>query len=203
MAVRLGLFDKSLEIEREDYYLYVPLVRQPNDIELSVLKQEMVEVQLESRDFVEKQPSTENIGQILENKLPPHLLNRLPQALDVIGDIAIVEIPAELKPHEKIIAEAILQTHRNIKTVLAKAGAISGIYRVRELAFLAGEKKTRTVHKEFGCKYYVDLAKAYFSPRLSNEHMRVASLVQPGEVVFDLFAGVGPFSVLIGKTDSK
>jgi tRNA (guanine37-N1)-methyltransferase len=45
----------------------------------------------------------------------------------------------------------------------------------------------------------VDLAKAYFSPRLSHEHERVASQVQAGEVVVDLFAGVGPFAVLIGK----
>jgi tRNA (guanine37-N1)-methyltransferase len=199
LAAQLGLFDKSLEIGREDCYLYVPLARQPDETELAVLKREMVETQLESRDFVEKQPSAKTLSQILENKLPPHLLDSLPQALDVIGDIAIIEIPAELKPHEKLIGDAILQTHRNIKTVLAKAGAVSGTYRVRELAFLAGEKKTRTVHKEFGCQYFVDVAKAYFSPRLSHEHMRVASLVEPGEVVSDLFAGVGPFSVLIGK----
>ena len=55
------------------------------------------------------------------------------------------------------------------------------------------------MHREFGCQYHVDIAKAYFSPRLSHEHERVASLVQDGEVVVDLFAGVGPFSVLIGK----
>jgi tRNA (guanine37-N1)-methyltransferase len=33
--------------------------------------------------------------------------------------------------------------------------------------------------------------------------MRVASLVQAGETVVDLFAGVGPFSVLIGKKNPK
>ena len=133
---------------------------------------------------------SENLTQVLENKLPPHLLASLPQALDVIGDMAVLEIPTELAPYEKLIGEAILQTHRNIKTVLAKAGAISGIYRVRELAFLAGEEKTRTVHREFGCQYHVDVAKAYFSPRLSHEHERVASLVTSGEVVVGLFAGV-------------
>ena len=83
--------------------------------------------------------------------------------------------------------------------MLAKAGAISGTYRVREYDFIAGEQKTQTIHKEFGCQYHVDLAKAYFSPRLSHEHERVASLVQKGETVVDLFAGVGPFSILIAK----
>jgi tRNA (guanine37-N1)-methyltransferase len=57
-----------------------------------------------------------------------------------------------------------------------------------------------TVHKENGCSYYVDVTKAYFSPRLSHERERVASLVKEGETVVDLFAGVGPFVVLIAKT---
>ncbi len=137
--------------------------------------------------------------QVLENNLPPHLLSSLPKALDVIGDIAIIDIPSDLELYKKVIGEAILQTHRNIKTVLAKAGAISGTYRVREYDFIAGEQKTRTVHKEFGCQYHVDVAKAYFSPRLSHEHERVASLVKECETVVDLFAGVGPFSILIAK----
>ena len=115
----------------------------------------------------------------------------------------IIEIPPELKPYEKTIGEAILKTHRNIKTVLAKAGAINGIYRIREYIHIAGENKTQTLHREFGCQYHVDLAKAYFSPRLSHEHERVAELVQAGETVVDLFAGVGPFSVLIGKRNPK
>jgi tRNA (guanine37-N1)-methyltransferase len=87
--------------------------------------------------------------------------------------------------------------------VLAKAGAISGTYRLREFTFIAGEHKTQTVHREFGCQYHVDVAKAYFSPRLSHEHQRVALLVQTGETMVDLFAGVGPFSVLIAKKNPK
>jgi tRNA (guanine37-N1)-methyltransferase len=46
----------------------------------------------------------------------------------------------------------------------------------------------------------LDVAKAYFSPRLSYEHNRVASLVKQGETVIDLFAGVGPFAIQIAKT---
>ena len=104
-----------------------------------------------------------------------------------------------MKPYQNLIGGAILQTYKNIKTVLAKAGDISGIYRIRNYIFIAGEQRTNTVHREFGCVYNVDVAKAYFSPRLSHEHMRVASQVKDSEVVVDLFAGIGPFSVLIGK----
>jgi len=166
---------------------------------LITLKSEVPETELSTNVFAEKRPTAQSILQALENDLPSYLLSSLPQALDIIGDIAIVEILPELKAYENLIGEAILKTHRNIRTVLAKAGAIGGTYRLREFTFIAGEHKTKTVYREFGCQYNVDIAKAYFSPRLSHEHERVASLVQSSETVVDLFAGVGPFSVLIAK----
>jgi tRNA (guanine37-N1)-methyltransferase len=199
LASKLGLLDKSLLIQRDQESLCIPLKRQPHEDEWATLKSQVPDCQLETKPFGEKQPAAGTLTQTLEAKLPPHLLASLPQALDVVGDIAIVEIPPELKLHEKIIGEAILKTHKNVKTVLAKAGAVSGTFRLREFNFIAGEHRTRTVHREFGCQFHVDVAKAYFSPRLSHEHIRVASLVRDGETVVDLFAGVGPFSVLIGK----
>ena len=199
LANKLELIDKSLEIQRDEGNLCIPLVSQPDEKELATLKSEVPETQLSTSVFAEKRPTAQSLLQVLENNLPSYLLASLPQALDIIGDIAVIEIPPELKAYENLIGEAILKTHRNIRTVLAKAGAISGTYRLREFTFIAGEHKTQTVHREFGCQYHVDVAKAYFSPRLSHEHQRVASLVQTGETVVDLFAGVGPFSVLIAK----
>lgn len=203
LANKFLLVDKSLGIQRDESHLCIPIVRQPQENELETLKNQVPEIQLTTNVFTEKKSPAEPLTQALQDKLPPNLLASLPQALDVIGDIAIIEIPQELKAHEALIGEAILKTHKNIKTVLAKAGAISGIYRIREFTFIAGEHKTRTVHREFSCQYHVDVAKAYFSPRLSHEHQRVASLVQTGETIVDLFAGVGPFSVLIGKMNPK
>ena len=199
LANKLELIDKSLEIQRDEGNLCIPLVSQPDEKELATLKSEVPETQLSTNLFAEKRPAAQSPLQVLENNLPSYLLASLPQALDLTGDIAVIEIPPELKAYENLIGEAILKTHRNIRTVLAKAGAISGTYRLREFTFIAGEHKTQTVHREFGCQYHVDVAKAYFSPRLSHEHQRVASLVQSGETVVDLFAGVGPFSVLIAK----
>ncbi len=199
IAGRLGLIDKSLSIERANDCLCIPLVRQPETEELSMLQGQVQQLEVASGDFEEKKQTSETLQQVLQNQLSPDLLAILPQAFDIVGDIVIIEVPQQLKAHEKLIGEAILQIHRNIKTVLGKAGDISGVYRVRDYTFIAGEHRTQTVHREFGCTYHVDVAKAYFSPRLSHEHERVASLVRSGEVVADLFAGVGPFSVLIGK----
>lgn len=199
LANELGVLDKLLLIQRSQEDICIPLVRQLEEQELATLKSRVPEGRLDTLVFAQKQPAARTVMESLEGKLPPHLLASLPQALDVVGDIAIVEIPPELKPYQNLIGESILKIHKNIKTVLAKAGSISGIFRLREFSFIAGEKKTQTVHREFGCQFHVDVAKAYFSPRLSHEHMRVASLVQARETVVDLFAGVGPFSVLIGK----
>ena len=199
LAGKLGLIDKSLSIGRKEVTLCIPLIRQPDDTESAKLKENLPSLEVLTDVFEEKKQPSETIIQALQDKLPPNLLAILPQAFDIIGDIVIIEIPQQLKPYQNLIGEAILETQKNIKTVLAKAGDITGVYRIRNYSFIAGENKTQTIPREFGCSYHVDVAKAYFSPRLSHEHARVASLVQAGEVVVDLFAGVGPFSVLIGK----
>ncbi|MCW4044040.1 MAG: class I SAM-dependent methyltransferase family protein [Candidatus Bathyarchaeota archaeon] len=197
----LNIRNRELEIQKDAQFIYVPLTRRPSEAELSMLKTQLPDFQLGTLVFAGRKHRQKTLTETLENQLPKNLLNNLPRALDTIGDIAIVEIPAELAAYASLIGEAILKTHKNLRTVLAKAGAVSGTYRLRELAVIAGEPKTATVHKEHGCRYQVDVAKAYFSPRLSHEHLRVASLVQNSETVVDLFAGVGPFAVLVAKNN--
>jgi len=55
------------------------------------------------------------------------------------------------------------------------------------------------VHIEYGCRLAVDLTKAYFSPRLLEEHNQVAQKVSDGELIVDLFTGVGPFAIHAAK----
>jgi tRNA (guanine37-N1)-methyltransferase len=202
LANKLGISNRKLRIHQNARHIYVPLIRQPEENELAKLKAQVPDFELATSVFTEKKQQRKTLVQVLENRLPPHLLASLPRALDIIGDIAVIEIPPELKAHESLIGEAILATHKNVRTVLAKVGAVSGTYRLRDFEVIAGEQRTSTVHKEYGCQYHVDVAKAYFSPRLSHEHNRVASLVQKGETVVDLFAGVGPFSILIAKKNA-
>lgn len=200
LAKRLKIVNNELKIQRDKDFIYIPLVRQPSENDLEVLKGQVPNCEVSTYIFPEKKKQITTFAELLEDKIPPYLLASLPRAMDFVGDIAIVEIPPELTAHKNVIGEAVLKSHKNTRTVLAKAGPVSGTFRLREFNIIAGEPKTETVHKEYGCQYYVDLSKAYFSPRLSHEHNRVASLVKEEEKVVDLFAGVGPFSILIAKT---
>lgn len=130
----------------------------------------------------------------------------LSKGVDIVGDIAILKLSGDLVPLASKIGEAILDEAPYIKVVLNQTTPVSGEYRTRELVWLAGEKRTTTTHKEYGCQYKVDLKTAYFSPRLSYERMRIAKIVQQKfekkrkrEVITNLFAGVGCFSILIAK----
>ncbi|MGB9778294.1 MAG: class I SAM-dependent methyltransferase [Candidatus Bathyarchaeales archaeon] len=199
LAKKLEIVNKELEIKRNEVFIYIPLLRQPFKNELKAFKDQLLNYEILTDVFSEKKKRVTFI-EVLEDKLPPHLLASLPKSIDFVGDIAIIEIPLELEAYRALIGEAIFKTHENVQTVLAKAGAVSGTYRLREFSVIAGKPKTETIHKEYGCQFYVDLAKAYFSPRLSYEHNRIASLVNDGETVIDMFAGVGPFSILIAKT---
>lgn len=202
LANKLGLANRELKIQQNASRIYIPLIRQPEENELAKLKTQLPDFELASNIFAKKKQQRKTPTHVLENSLSPHLLASLPRALDIIGDIAVIEIPPELKASESLIGEAILKTHKNVRTVLAKVGAVTGTYRLRKLEVIAGEHRTTTIHKEYGCQYHVDVATAYFSPRLSHEHNRVASLVQKSETIVDLFAGVGPFSVLIAKKNA-
>ncbi len=140
-----------------------------------------------------------NLRFTLKEKLQPHELGSLRSSYDLVGDIAVVRVPEDLRSQSGIIAEAIMQTHKQVRTVLRQVSAVSGEYRLRGLEWIMGERRTETVHRESGCIFKVDLKTCYFSPRLSFERMRIARLVRPGEVVVNMFAGVGSFSILVAK----
>lgn len=115
-------------------------------------------------------------------------------SLDFIGDIAVVRLSDET--HVTDIAEAIMRAHPHVKTVCLDRG-VEDDFRVRNVEVVAGEHATETIHREYGIRMKVDVAKVYFSPRLARERMRVAERVQHNATVIDMFAGVAPFSLYI------
>lgn len=143
------------------------------------------------------------LKELLKNRLTKKELSCVPRAFELIGSrekaVAVIEIPEKLRKKGKIIANAIMRQHRNVKSVLAKASARKGAFRTRDYVFLKGERKTEVVHAESGCRFLLDPQKVYFSPREGTERLRLAGMVKKSEVVMVFFAGAGPFAVVIGK----
>jgi tRNA (guanine37-N1)-methyltransferase len=126
-------------------------------------------------------------------------LARLAKGIDIIGDIAIVKLSDEFQDEKHQIAESLLDLVPFLRVVLRQIGPVGSQFRTRKLEWLAGEHRTETVHREFGCQYKVNVETTYFSPRLSHERKRIADLVSPGERVVNFFAGVGSFSIMIAR----
>jgi tRNA (guanine37-N1)-methyltransferase len=131
------------------------------------------------------------------------LKDERPSSFDIIGHIAIIEVPERLKRKKKLIAKVIMELNKHIKTVLEKASERKGVYRIRKYRFLAGEKNFETIHKEYGCFFKLDPTKVYFSPRELTERQRIVSQVKENEVVMVMFAGVGPYAIQIAKKQPK
>ena len=135
----------------------------------------------------------------LENILSEKESEDLFSAFDQIGDIIIVRIPDSLLSKKKIIGKTLLEQVKTAKSVFYQSSSVEGDFRTRDLEILAGVDKTETEYKEFGCRFIVDVEKAFFSPRLSTERDRIANLVQDGEIVINMFGGVGMFSIIAAK----
>jgi tRNA (guanine37-N1)-methyltransferase len=141
------------------------------------------------------------LKQVLGTILSPEETAQVYSAFDQIGDIVIIKIPDELVAKKTVIAKAILDNIKTAKSVFAQASPVRGEFRVRDLEFLAGENRTTTEYKEHACRFKVDVARTYFSPRLSTERLRIARMVQDHEIIVNMFAGVGTFSVVIAKAN--
>ncbi|MGA2912981.1 MAG: methyltransferase [Methanoregula sp.] len=110
---------------------------------------------------------------------------------ELVGGIAIMQ------NHDPAGAAKILASRPSLHTVLCAASDVSGEYRTRKFAVLAGLPTTRTQVIEYGHRFIVDLSTAYFSARLSSERQRILSRMGDDETVLDMFAGVGPFAITL------
>lgn len=128
------------------------------------------------------------------------------RSFDLIGDIAVIE--TESKAQERALAKKILSLYPKVKLILRKGSRIEGPYRLRKYRPVfqdgkkirsSGLKPTETIHRELGCVYKLDVAKVFFNPRDATLRKKIAQQVRPGEKVLVMFAGIGPYAILIAK----
>ncbi len=139
-----------------------------------------------------------HLQELLRDRLTQDELRLLPSGWDRIGHVALLLLQSRLMGRAPEIGEVLLQL-RGVRTVAVRTGGITGRERRPKIRVVAGEPQTETVHKEHGCEFKLDVARVMFARGNIYERGRVAKLVRPGEVVVDMFAGVGQFTLPIAK----
>ena len=125
---------------------------------------------------------------ILSNILSSDEVLQVYSAFDQIGDIVIIKIPNELMPKKKFIMTRSLLMLGS-EGGFAQVSPVRGDYRVSQLGVHCRREQDNYELQEHGCRFRVDVAKTYFSPRLSTERPRIANMVGEGETIVNMFAG--------------
>lgn len=184
--IKKWVYDFSQLPKKEQDYIYFPILKKVKGYTTANISLEQKNKKTTVQDF-------------LADKLPKNIINSIPKAMDIIGDIAIIELPELNNKEYSIIGNAVMQAHRQVKVVCKKAGFHEGEYRTRKLEVIAGEKRKETTYLENGVRLKVNVETCYFSPRLSNERIRIAKQVKPKELVLAMFSGVGPYPLVIAR----
>jgi tRNA wybutosine-synthesizing protein 2 len=187
-AVAEKFLDTSRKIKKisteEGTFLEIPVTEAAGEKALN-----FPVIEQEEPDFPKK---TWSLKECLNNSLSETELSYIPSGWQILGDIIIVSIPEEIEHKKTKVAEALLFLYPKCKSVIRDFG-IEGQFRLPKRELLLGTG-TETVHKEHGCLFKQDVTKVMYSKGNLEERKRMSRLGK-GEVVVDMFAGIGYFSI--------
>lgn len=124
----------------------------------------------------------------------------VPTAYESVGHVIHLNLRPEQLPHRHLIGQVLLDKLRpRVRTVVNKASEIHSQFRSIPLELVAGDDDYNVSVQHGSARLSFDYSKVYWSSRLHTEHERMASSFEPGQTVWDLFAGVGPFAVLAAR----
>ncbi|KMZ61016.1 tRNA (guanine(37)-N1)-methyltransferase 2 [Zostera marina] len=116
-----------------------------------------------------------------------HILKKiLPSGVDVPSSFETIDV----------IARVIYDKNQpKIQTVVNKVGSIENEYRVPSFEVLAGKEDMVTEVKQYGATFRLDYGLVYWNSRLEHEHIRLVSKFEVGQIICDMFSGIGPFAI--------
>lgn len=168
------------------------------DLKLALLKQHNIDL---SKDLinlpVELSYDDFKFEEVIKFVLPDELIskNLAVKGYSQVGHIAHFNLKEDLLEYKQLIGQVLLDKIKIIKTVVNKVNSIDNTYRNFSLEILAGENNTNVQCKENNCIFKFDFSQVYWNSRLGTEHERVINVFEQNDIVYDIFAGVGPFSV--------
>jgi tRNA wybutosine-synthesizing protein 2 len=186
-----GVYDETRRVrERGDDAVEVPVTARPAEVDvLDVVGQ------------VDPEPRVTGLADLLaERGFSPAEIDRAPSSWAVVGSVVLARF--EDCPRRSEVGEALLDLHGETDTVLDDRG-VGGAHREPDVAVVAGEGDTETVHVEHGTRYALDLAEVMFSPGNKAERARMGDVVEEGERVLDMFAGVGYFALPMARAGAR
>lgn len=186
---RAGILDKDHAIIDEDKSVVIPVRSRPSGGLLKTHAALLVE-----RDFPARNRLVDPIEEVREIvAIPDRLKHLLPDKWEKFGDLGVIKLDPVLVEYEHEVAEAYASV-LGLKAVLKDTIGISGEFRTPTTKLLLGTD-TVTTHTENGVRYRFDAARIMFSSGNMDERIRMASVKCHGEVVVDMFAGIGYFSL--------
>lgn len=200
------IINPNYKIEYEGNFILFPIITENLKPILSKLTKMEYEI-IERNGNVRIDQKERNIRIYLDNILPKRILKLIPKSYDLIGDIIVIEFDRldkikdpDILLYKKKIAEALLYINKSVRSIYEKKSEISGAFRLRNLNLILGDDDSETLHKENKTLYKLDVKKVFFSPRLGYERKRISEgYFNDNEMIVDMFAGVGPFSIQIAK----
>jgi tRNA (guanine37-N1)-methyltransferase len=182
-------------VQKSKDYIYFPLLNE----KISQIKSKIKRAKIVTKNSIEQPQKVKPLKELLSNKLNRDEQKSIFSSYDLVGDIAILDIPNKLEHKQNLIANEILRSNKKIKTIAIKTSATKGKYRIRKIKPIAGKKTTKTICVESGCRFTVDLNKTYYTNRFSHDRLDIASQVKPNENILVLFSGICPYPIVIEK----
>ncbi|KAI6237444.1 TRNA (guanine(37)-N1)-methyltransferase [Aphelenchoides besseyi] len=185
--------------KQEKYFLFDPdlmlSTENANEKILEAVKQVAdLDVQIESKPITLEYDDWD-VKRCLRAVLPEHLDF---SGHTQVGHILHLNLREELMDYRFIIARILLDKINYAKTVVNKVEQINTEFRFFDLELLAGEPDYVATVSENNLKFKLDFSKVFWNSRLNQEHKFIVNEISSSarrSVLFDVFAGVGPFSV--------
>jgi len=138
-------------------------------------------------------PPAERVRDRLRSAAGEEAAHAMPSGYQRLGRVLVLRLPESLRPHYALIGDA-WRAELGVSSVLVRTGPIEGESRRPRTELIAGVG-TETEVVEHGVRWQFDAAAVMFASGNRVERVRAGRLVRSGEVVADLFAGIGYFTI--------